>query len=179
MSMDEQKETFIAKFIRRPYDDYCFTSKEKLKAEKCVQIFYLRKPKDDNNIISHYANLIKGLILKCRTILFYDVPIRLSKQQFCVLYLLLIYGDISSLDYAELSEILTNKRMKRSAIDNNIKSFVSDFINTKLINTIKKYKNQSYFTGMSDEQIKQVVDKLIYYKKSVINYTIKTTFRFC
>ena len=45
ISMNEQKETFIAKFIKKPYADYCFTSKEKLKAERCLQITYIAKPK--------------------------------------------------------------------------------------------------------------------------------------
>ena len=41
MSMDEQKETFIAKFIRRPYDDYCFTSKE-IEDRNNVYVLFLK-----------------------------------------------------------------------------------------------------------------------------------------
>lgn len=174
--MKEQKDKFIAKFIRKPYDDYCSATQRQLKAEQCLQLLYIGQPKDDNKIYSYYAGKIKKLNAKYRTILFYDVPIKLSKQQFYVLYLLIINGNIISDDYAELSEALYGKTMKQNAIDGNLKSFISDFI-LKVNNTITEYKDSSYFKDMPKEQVRHTIKMLISYEKYFSKYIIKTLYR--
>lgn len=173
--MEEQNDKFIAKFIYKPYDDYCSKTKELLKSEQCLQLTYIAKPKDDNRIYSYYADKIKTLKAKYRTVLFYGIPIQLSKQQFYLLYLLIVDGNIRESDYAELSEALYGRKMKKSAIDSNLKSFVSDFI-VKVYKAIRKYKDNSYFANMTDKQIYQIISKLINYKKQTECYIIKSYF---
>lgn len=173
--MKEQKDKFIAKFIRKPYDDYCPATQKQLKAEQCLLLTYIGKPKNDNKMYSYYADKIKKLNTKYRTILFYDVPIKLSKQQFYVLYILITDGNIRSDDYAELSETLYGKTMKQNAVDGNLKSFISDFI-LKINNTITRRKDSSYFKNMPKEQIKYIIKMLISYEKSFRGYIIKTSY---
>ena len=86
--MEERKETFIAKFIHKPYIKCCENKKELLKAEQGLILYYLKKDTSDD-YFRHYINEIKKLKTSCRTIVFYGVPIRLSKQRFSLLYLLL------------------------------------------------------------------------------------------
>lgn len=174
--MKEQKNKFIAKFIRKPYDDYCFATQKQLKTEQCLQLTYIGKPKDDNKIYSYYAGKIKKLNAKYRTILFYGVPIKLSKQQFYVLYILITDGNIRSDDYAELSETLYGKIMKQNAVDGNLKSFISDFI-LKIDNTITRCRDNTYFKDMPKEQIKHIIKMLISYEKSFRGYIIKTSYK--
>ena len=88
----------------------------------------------------------------------------------------MIYGDIYNSDYAELSEALYGKKMKKSAIENNLKSFISDFINVKILGTIKKQKEKSYFTNLSEKQLNHIIKELISYKKHINDYVIRSSF---
>lgn len=176
--MEEQKEKYIAKFIHKPYKDYCSATKEKLKSNECVYIYYLQSTKNEDKIYSHYAKIIKKLDAKQKTILFYGVPIRLSPQQYYVLYLLLINGYIDSSYYAFLSNLRSNKKMKKSSINGNLRSFMSDFKN-KLLKIIEKYKeeNKCYFSDMTKNEINPYVENLVCYEKYFDDYIIKTQYK--
>lgn len=172
--MKEQKGGLIAKFLHKPYHDYCSLKKEQFKLEHCLWIYYIKPPKNDNNTYSYYAEKAKSLNTKCRTILFYDIPIRLSKQQFCMLYILLADGNIQNSHYEVLSNACNDKKMTKSAAINNLKCFVSDFT-IKIRKTIANYKDKRdcYFTNMTTKQIKEFVKNFIYYERFGNGYAIK------
>lgn len=176
--MAEQKENLYVKILHKPYQDYCLTKKEQLKAENCVWIYYIKPPKNDNDFYSYYAEMSNCLNAKSRTILFYDVPIRLSKQQFCMLNLLLVGENIFSSNYAFLSNACNGKEMKKSSIDDNLKCFISDFINEKMVKAIAEYKEKQecYFSNMSKAQVKQFAENLVYYKSLANGFVIKTSY---
>ena|GEM_PF-5488449 len=167
MLMEEQKETFIAKFIHKPYIKCCENKKELLKAEQGLILYYLKKDTSDD-YFRHYINEIKKLKTSCRTIVFYGVPIRLSKQRFSLLYLLLLDGSISNVDYMQISNLCNNKKNKKIS-DSNLKSFISKF-KAHIITQYTKNK------GTDPNFIANKFKNLIYYDGYENNYTIKTRF---
>lgn len=165
--MEEQKEIFIAKFIHKPYIKCCENKKELLKAEQGLILYSLKKYKNDD-YYKYYINEIKKLKTAFRTIVFYGVPIRLSKQRFSLLYLLLIDGYISSGDYLQISNMCNNKKSKKVS-DNNLKSFISKFKN----HIITQYTKNK---GTDKKFIADRFNDLIYYDGYENNYTIRTKF---
>ena len=173
--MAEQKENLYVKFLHKPYQDYCLTKKEQLKKENCLWICYRKPPKNDNKLYSYYAKIIKHLNNKYRTILFHGVPVRLSKQQMCMLWILLTVGEMRYTDYIELSQVCNGKKMKKTAVDTNLKCFMHDF-NKKIIDAVTEFmkKHKCYFTERKEE-LQTSVKNLIYYE-SLGGYTIKTNY---
>lgn len=165
--MEEQKETFVAKFIHKPYIKCCENKKELLKAEQGLILYHLKKYTSDD-YFRHYINEIQKLNSVFRTIVFYGVPIRLSKQRFSLLYLLLIDGYISSFDYLQISNLCNNKNSKKIS-NSNLKSFISKFKK----HIIKQYSKNK---GQDKKFIANKFDDLVYYESYENNYTIKTKF---
>ena len=135
--------------------------------KKKNKIYSLKKYKNDD-YYEYYINEIKKLKPACRTIVFYGVPIRLSKQRFSLLYLLLIDGYISNADYLQISNLCNNKKNKKIS-DSNLKSFISKFKNY----VITQYTKNK---GMEDKFIAYKFNNLIYYDGYENNYTIRTKF---
>lgn len=172
--MNEHEVILCARILHKPYQDYCLTKKEQLRAKNCLWICYRKPSQNANKLYSYYAEIIKHLKAKNRTIIFYGVPIRLSKQQFYVLWLLLATGDIKYSDYAELSYACNGKKMKKSAVNTNLKCFMSDFYK-KIFNKITEYKerHKCYFTDMSEDTIQKFVKDFLHYESYCDGYIIK------
>ena len=167
--MEKHKETYIAKFIHKPYIKCCKNKKEVIISEQTLFLYYFKKPTTDNNFFSHYIKEIKKSNVACRTIIFYGVPIRLSKQRFSLLYMLLVYGYIDNSDFKTISNLCNDKKNNNMS-DSTLKSFISKF--KKYI--IKEYNKVKKLDKIS---IADKFDNLIYYDGYENNYTIRTKFK--
>ena len=147
------------KFLRKRFDKYAAKTK-KLLVKKYKLLMHVLKDRKSYDSYVYYIRNAKNLSAKEKTILFYGVPIRLSKLQFAFLYIVLLENGFREVDYNDLSI-----KSKNSNLGGNFKTFISRF-RAKCLKCIKAYSqdNECYFSQMNDKQINKYISQLLQYK---------------
>lgn len=148
------------KLLRKGFDDYPSETKELLREKYELLIHLILKPRQSLDSYIYYIKKASELSPKEKTILFYGVPIRLSKLQFAFLYIVLLENGFSEWEYNDLS-----LKSKNSNLGGNFKMFIFRF-HAKCLQRIKDYsqKNKCYFSQMNDKQINEYINKLLKYQ---------------
>lgn len=151
---------FKVKLLRKGFDEYPSETKELLKEKYELLIHLILKPRQSLDCYIYYIKKASELSPKEKTILFYGVPIRLSKLQFAFLYIVLLENGFSEWEYNDLS-----LKSQDSNLKGNFKTFLSRF-HAKCLKCIKDYshKNKCHFSQMNDKQINEYINKLLKYQ---------------
>jgi len=173
------KKNLTAKIINKTFDSYSQEAQEKMKQEHNLIIRDFKKTKRSIETISDYLYWFKNLKKSDKKIIFWGVPIPLSKKQFIILRILLEEKQIIEREFNSL--IFDESRCKNpnSKQKNDIKKSVRDF-KKKVSESIKKFseKNNCYFKDKSEEEFKKILKDLIRYEVGydIFGYTLFTSF---
>lgn len=157
--LENSSNNLKVKFLRNGIDKYPAKTKELLVKEYKLLMHVLKDRKSFDSYV-YYIRNAENLSAKEKTILFYGVPIRLSKLQFAFLYIVLLENGFSELNYNDLSI-----KSKSSNSGGNFKTFISRF-HAKCLKSIKDYSrnNKCLFSQMNDKQINKYISLLLQYK---------------
>lgn len=157
--LENSSNNLKVKFLRKGIDKYPAKTKELFVKEYKLLMHVLKDRKSFDSYV-YYIRNAENLSAKEKTILFYGVPIRLSKLQFAFLYIVLLENGFSELNYNDLSI-----KSKSSNSGGNFKTFISRF-HAKCLKSIKDYSrnNKCLFSQMNDKQINKYISLLLQYK---------------
>ena len=158
---DEFSSNLKVKFLRKAINKYPTETQEKFFKEYELLMHTILKANKSNESYFYYIDKAKKLSADEKTIMFYGVPIRLSKLQFAFLYLVLTDGSFSEDDYNELSI-----KSKNVNLTGNFKTFISRF-HRKCLKSIEDYckNNVCYFSSKNTKTIHKHLTNLLQYHK--------------
>lgn len=156
---ENSSDNLKVKFLRKGIDKYSAKTKKLLVKEYKLLMHVLKDRKSFDSYV-YYIRNAENLSAKEKTILFYGVPIRLSKLQFAFLYIVLLENGFSERNYNDLSI-----KSKSSNSGGNFKTFISRF-HAKCLKSIKDYSrnNKCLFSQMNDKQINKYISLLLQYE---------------
>ncbi len=166
------KKISSIKVLKKNYNQLTENKLEEIKKDFDLVIRSVRLPLKNDMTYFDCASSMKDIEKDKRIIYFHGVQIRLSKTQFAVLYILLKESELLEIEYKKIVDTI-NRTNRKDVLSNNLKSFVSSF-KEKIISAIEKdkIKESSYFHNLSDEDIINEFNKLIYYKKNANSYVL-------
>lgn len=170
----ENKDTnkYKVKVLKTSYERCVPERLDKLKTEYDLIIRSIKMPAKEIDSYGDYAKVFEDLSQEKRTVYFYSIPVKLSKTQFAILFLLLRESGLQESDYKEIVDKLNRKNNKK-ALTSNFKSFITRF-KSKFKKNIKTSEN--ILVEKSKNEILVEIDNLLYYKLEFNEYTVRTKF---
>lgn len=163
------------KIINKAFKKYAQEEQELMKKDYALIIYRSTKNKNSDSY-ADYINFFKKLSPEKRTIIFYGIPIELSKKQFAVLALLIKEQKLYNCDYAELNFLKKNNETKINT-GSSLRSFASRF-KAKCLNEIKSYAKRHSENLNTDalDRILNSLDDLIFCEVAHLGYALCTNF---